>query len=335
MLTPYNRSEGRLIISLDFELRWGVCDHRTTRQASDLMLATRRVVPDILNKFEQHQIHATWATVGLLMCDCRAHAIELLPTLPRYPELGLDLQDEVLASDETATARQCHYARELVEQIAASQNQEIATHTFSHFYCLEPGQDIEAFRQDLGAAVTVANQLGIDLQSIVFPRNQYSPEHLRAAADCGFTSYRGTQPGSVYDTRPTREHSSIDRARRLLDSYFGTERLSKNITPPPSDDQAILNIPASRFLRPASKREGPLGRRRLSNIKREMTRAAEERQAYHLWWHPHNFAREPELNLQILDEILLHFEDLHTRLGMQSLCMREEAERRSNGVVAE
>ena len=37
---------------------------------------------------------------------------------------------------------------------------EIATHTFSHYYCLEPGLTPEAFRHDLEAAVAAAARLG-------------------------------------------------------------------------------------------------------------------------------------------------------------------------------
>jgi hypothetical protein len=46
--------------------------------------------------------------------------------------------------------------------------QEIATHTFSHYYCLEEGQTPDQFRADIDAAVAVAARQGIELRASYF-----------------------------------------------------------------------------------------------------------------------------------------------------------------------
>ena len=51
-----------------------------------------------------------------------------------------------------------HLAGSLVELIARSAGQEVGSHTFSHYYCLEAGQNGETFRSDLAAAQAIANR---------------------------------------------------------------------------------------------------------------------------------------------------------------------------------
>ena len=59
------------IISLDFELMWGVRDHRGLADYGDAVLGVRRAIPEILARFEAAGIRATWATVGLLFARTR------------------------------------------------------------------------------------------------------------------------------------------------------------------------------------------------------------------------------------------------------------------------
>ena len=70
-------------------------------------------------------------------------------------------------------------------KLRAVPNMEIGTHTFSHYYCLEDGQTNEQFKEDLIAAVSIAKSKNIATESIVFPRNQYSPEAIAICAEHG------------------------------------------------------------------------------------------------------------------------------------------------------
>ena len=58
---------GALVISLDFELHWGVRDHVGRDDALYRRLdQARRAVDDMVSVFTQRRIRATWATVGFL-----------------------------------------------------------------------------------------------------------------------------------------------------------------------------------------------------------------------------------------------------------------------------
>jgi hypothetical protein len=71
---------GALVVSLDFELHWGVHDRRplSARECSRL-LAARAAIPRILDVFEEFRIRATWATVGLLFAKSRSEALNFTP----------------------------------------------------------------------------------------------------------------------------------------------------------------------------------------------------------------------------------------------------------------
>jgi hypothetical protein len=69
----------------------------------------------------------------------------------------------------------------------------------------------------------------------------------------------------------------------------------------------------------------PLAVMRLRRIKQAMTAAARAGAVFHLWWHPHNFGVNLELNLAILAEVLRHYRYLADKYGMQSQCMGEFA----------
>lgn len=56
---------GQFVISLDFELLWGVRDHSNKQAYGQNVLGARDAVPRMLELFEGHGIRATWATGGL------------------------------------------------------------------------------------------------------------------------------------------------------------------------------------------------------------------------------------------------------------------------------
>ena len=147
------RIPGTLIISLDFELHWGVRDVRTVEQYRENLLGVRRAVPALLNTFAEYDIHATWATVGFLFFNERNDLLRVLPAdRPNYddPRLSPYLDLARIGDDEAQDP--FHFGRSLLMQIRSSPNQEIGTHTFSHYYCLEPKQSLTGFRADLATA---------------------------------------------------------------------------------------------------------------------------------------------------------------------------------------
>lgn len=310
---------GALVVSLDFEQRWGWRDHAQEGGGGD---PAPDIVNDLCKLFASRGIRATWATVGFLFAKTKDEITACLPDVrPTYQQSSLDPYVEPLGDNETADPQ--HMAGSLVDQIAATPGQELASHTFSHFYCLEPGQDEEAFRADLAAACAIARLRGTRLTSLVLPRNQWNPAYADAVWDSGFDCYRGPQPSPGHGARPRGRQSPAVRVARLIDTYAG-------VAPPPTADWGALvepgglcNVPASAFLRefdPGRKMLEPLRRARLIAGLRD---AARRGRIFHLWWHPHNFSRHPRQSFDLLNRLLDDFDRLAETEGMQSLSMRD------------
>jgi hypothetical protein len=316
---------GALVISLDFELHWGLRDHVTRSDARYGRLPeARRAVADMLDVFESRHIRATWATVGFLFASTRDEVDAAAPReRPVYSSAELDPYVEAIGVDEEHDPE--HLAGSLVDLIGASAGQEVGSHTFSHYYCLENGQTEATFRADLASAQAIALRRGLHLSSLVMPRNQWNPAYAATVLNAGFRCIRGPQHSWSHRARPGGRQSILHRGARLGDSYIG-------ISPPPTTDwddvllpSGLCDVPASAFLRPydpALRRLEPL---RLARLRSGMRHAAKHGRIFHLWWHPHNFSQHQSENFAVLEQVLDEFDRLAAGEGMQSLTMADVA----------
>ena len=318
-------TRGALVISLDFELHWGVRDVYPAESVyTRNLLGAREAIPRILSLFEEFEVSATWATVGFLFAEHRDELLEVAPQLrPSYQRRELNPYYEAIGWNETDDP--LHFAPSLIRRIATTPRQEIGSHTFSHYYCLESGQDAEAFRSDLLSAVEIAQRRGITLKSLILPRNQINPSYASIAADAGFTSFRGAQSGWIYSDDPSRMRSS-KRAARLVDTYVGVLSPSTFSWDELSNDPRLCNVRASSFVRPFNASLRRLELLRIRHLQAAIRKAATGRELVHLWWHPHNFGSNTDLNLSMLRELLEEFRRCRARDGMRSLSMGQVAE---------
>ena len=148
-----NERRGALVVSLDFELHWGVRDHRPLdAKERARLLAARKVVPDILSVFRSHSLRGTWATVGSLFARSRDEAEECRPALmPRYAQAEISI---LTMNQWAAMNRTIHFISRprLIRMIQQTPGQELGSHSYSHYYSLEDGQNDEEFEADLASA---------------------------------------------------------------------------------------------------------------------------------------------------------------------------------------
>ncbi len=310
---------GSLLISIDFELYWGVRDERSLESYKENLEGVWKAIPKILKLFEKYEIHATWSTVGLLFCKDINEAKIYQPKIkPDYTKKNL-CPYTYISKNNTIDSK-FHFAPELIKEILSVPNQEISTHTFSHYYCLEKGQSLDSFKADINAALNISKKYNIDLQTIIFPRNQWNPDYLVELDKMGIKAYRGTENSWFYKSTENSEQNLIRRLGRLIDTYINlvghqTYTLDSCKTVKP------YNFPSSRLLRPYSEKLSSLEKLRARRIKKSMKYAAKNNEIFHLWWHPHNFGKNTDNNLKMLENILCEYRKLNSEYGMKSLNM--------------
>ncbi len=315
---------GHFVISLDFELMWGVRDNRTKEDYGQNILGAKFAINQMLDVFEKNSVKATFAIVGFLFHKDKLNLLGSIPNhKPTYFEKKLSPYEDLgnlIGEDENDDPYYFGYS--LVQKIKSKIIHEIATHTYCHYYCLEEGQTIEQFEEDLKWAISVAKLSDIEIKSIVFPRNQYNIEYLNVCKKLGIESFRGNERSLIYESTNGAEQTLFRRALRLIDSYINvtgyhcySNEMMKESTP--------FNIPSSRFLRPYSTKLAFIEQLKFLRIKNAMTYAAKNNLTYHLWWHPHNFGSNCVENIMFLDRILKHYEFLNKEYDFQSITMKE------------
>jgi peptidoglycan/xylan/chitin deacetylase (PgdA/CDA1 family) len=311
-----------LVISLDFEMFWGVTDSRTVENYGANIEGVWNAVPEILKLFKEYDIHATWATVGMLMCKDFKQWSDLRPSImPTYE------RESCSTYSVSALARnfpKLFFARTLVEQILTTGSQELASHTYSHFYCGEKDITVAQFVADIDCAKSIFDEYKVKPTSLVFPRNQVRDEYLNVLLDAGFTAYRGNQDHWIYrdgHLMPV-SYGTVRRLIRAADIYLPITGNHTSSLPNSIPKGRLINIPASRFLRPVSG-HAIIDKLQLSRIKSGMQEAARTNNVFHLWWHPHNFGQRTETNLKNLEELLKYYRTLNQQYGLRSLSMNE------------
>ncbi len=316
-------SSGSFTISLDFELFWGVRANRELEEYQESLLGVYEAIPKILALFKKYNIHATWATVGFLFHKDIDNIKKNRPKiLPKYTNEQVDpyLYLDAIHTPYSKEFSRMHCALELVSMIDSEPNQELATHTYSHFFTYESLKNPEAFSADIQEAIKVAKNKGYTLKSLVFPRNQLDEHSIESLEFLGISSYRGNPNHWAYCDGDKPSKSLFLRLYRLFDTYVN---ISGHHTSLPILTKGVTELKASMMLRPYFAKLAYLEPLKINRIKKAMKYAAVHGQNFHLWWHPHNFGKNQEKNLKNLEELLFCFQELKQEYNMLSLTMDE------------
>ena len=312
------------IISLDFELIWGMHEGDIVNNSyNENIKGGIKAIPDLLRLFEKHGIHATWAVVGLMFAENVEEARKYFPSdnmKPTYQNMNMSPYPLIKSIDKPEIDDTLYFAPDIIEKIAKTDGQEIASHTFSHFYCREKGQTTEQFEADMIAAKAIARDKGYNLTSVVFPKNQCAKEYIEVLPKLGFTAYRDDCDDWIHKKIKFRP---LLRILRLLDSYLPLTGLGGST---PVKENGIVRLVGSGMFRPYFKPLAFMEKMKIKRIKNQMLYAAKNGLTFHLWWHPHNIGVMTEYHLAVIEEILDYYDFLKKEYGMQSKNMAEAAE---------
>ena len=318
------REYGTFALSLDFELHWGCFETmlEMNEQAKRYFSNTRAVIPKMLKAFAEGEVHVTWAAVGMLYRKNREEWENGHPfILPSFTNAAVSAYEWIKQNGFSGDEDPYHFAPDLIDLIKQTPFQEIGTHTYAHYFCLEPGQTKDQFREDLRVACKLAAERGIEIRSLVFPRNQFNKEYLSVCNEVGITSVRSSP--DIWYWAPATGSSFMKKLFRAGDAYLRFQPIKMVYLEDIDTSQLPLQLPASRLYRPWIPNEPLKNKMKMRRIKNEMTEAAQKGAYYHLWWHPHNFGNQPEACMNELHELIEHYRLLHKKYGFESLSMQE------------
>lgn len=313
---------GIFTVSLDFELYWGIRDKITVKEYGENVLGVWTVVPRLLDLFKKYQIHCSWAIVGAMMSADKNDLLRFLPNhLPTYSDSNLSPFNSFLANIEVYDPKLI-YGDKLLDLVKNAANQEICSHSFSHYYCLEPGQNAQQFESDIVSTIEMAKLKGIEIKSYVFPRHQINPEYFEILKKYNINIFRETEKIWYHTAARGADEGLVKRAFRYADYFLkmGSHHTQKKSEIKNSD---FYRIRASRWMRPYSRKLDFLDSFKIRRIKNQMTYAAKKGEVFHLWFHPHDIGINQEENFKYLEEIFQHYQSLKENYGFISKNMKE------------
>jgi len=263
---------GKLTISIDLELAWGVWDHLTPQDLSLAALAERPICAALIDLFDRHRVPATWAVVAALL-------------------------DEKSASTRQGPSA-CWFAPDIIERLRKNRaGHEIGSHSGRHIYFDTASADDA--RTDLEFARSVHATHGLGFRSFVFLRG--APGHLDVVASVGLKVFNAADVGWVESAR--RLGPRAGRIANLVDKLLPIAPRSARA----EGCGELIHIPKSMLL---MGRNGP--RRLISpavtraKLRAGLRRAGETGGIFHLWFHPSNFYFRRDEQLATLDWFLGH-----------------------------
>ena len=322
------KQPGTFSISLDFELHWGCFENMKVldEKNQNYFKKTREAIPAMLDLFESHQIHVTWAVVGMLFNEDEDQwHLNLPKEIPGFLNEEVSAYAWVKKNGFFSKKDPYHFAPTLIDKIKNTPFQEIGTHTYAHYFCQEEGQTAQQFREDLLMARKVSLEKNIEIRSLVFPRNQFNAEYLSICRELGITSVRSNP--DIWYWASSAESGLMKRLFRTGDAYFSIQPYKMVFLSDIKKDEFPIQLPATRLYRPWNSKWPILNHLKMKRIFKEMTAAAKQGGYYHIWWHPHNLGNNPKECLVEIKQIIEHFKSLQAKYGFESLTMQETVDK--------
>lgn len=294
-----NEKASKFIISLDFELRFGVHDlYGSNLSGYETQLSHEVEASEImLDHFSKNKIRATWATVGALACESWDEYFERSPTTPNYRLDVLKIQKNYAQLDPKG---RLHFCPKTVKRIAETEGQDLGSHTFSHLFLQEEGVTEYDFLQDAKAVEKIfTEKFNVTPVSLVFPRNQFN--FLNSFSQTSYRIWRGNEKYWFFDCNSKKNNTLFPRALRLADAinpYMSYPDVSNKADVTNSSQFLRFNLPEAMWkLHMAKLVHG--------------VKSLKNGENFHLWWHPHNLGgdlKRSEKRLKQVIEVVKHFE---------------------------
>jgi peptidoglycan/xylan/chitin deacetylase (PgdA/CDA1 family) len=279
-----------VVLSLDFELRWGVhdvCGLDIDAYRGNLE-AEREVIPELLQLFAAHGLRATWAAVGAIGCNSWDDYFSRAPQAPKYANSAFAVKPQYADLDPKGLL---HFAPDLMRAILDTPGHALGTHTFSHLFLRERGVTRQDAAADLAAAKNLHRErFGSFPLSLVFPRNQ--PAFIDVVRASSIKVWRGNAVPWYYDCEDSEHSGPLPRALKLIDAF---NPLTRRAAPLSEDMNRAslflrLNLPTAVWTL------------HLHRIRKQLDslRAGE---VFHIWFHPHNLGMDTRRRLARVEQI--------------------------------
>lgn len=269
----------RIVISLDFELGWGVCDSDVwkDRENKGVYKRLRKVFPDLLYLLASRELPTTWAAVSSMLIEKDSDlVVDYLPD--SYRQAVKEFFK--FAQWETRCAVDFFDQWHKLEKFS-----EIASHTATHIYSSGEGVTSDAYVQDVKLSINTLEQFGCSkIKTLIFPRDLVDYES-QVATSCRPMNFR--------------VNPSLNNEKgRLMRVLAGGSRFFQNV--PESEIKAgaqgqVYQRGSLYFNWVGGSYQNIKKRVLKKQVKCLLKQLAVGSGTYHIWLHPFNLAESEDL----------------------------------------
>jgi hypothetical protein len=261
---------GKLTISIDLELAWGVWDHLTQDDLHRAACDERPICAALIELFDRYHVPATWAVVAALLDE------KSVRTGPKEAWFAPDIVERVMR---------------------AKAGHEIGTHSGRHIY-FDVASAVQA-RDDLEYARQIHRAHGLAFDSFVFPRAAAGHFDVVAAVGlkvCNFADVGWVERARALGCGPAKAANLVDKLLPIPPRAAMLEQRGP-----------LIHIPRSM---PLMGRNGlrclVLPAVTQTKMRQGLAAAQGTGGIFHLWFHPSNFYFRTEEQFATLASFLAH-----------------------------
>jgi peptidoglycan/xylan/chitin deacetylase (PgdA/CDA1 family) len=262
--------KGKLTISVDLELAWGIWDALTTEQIHLVETAERPICAALIELFDRYEVPATWAIVAALL--------------------------DKASSMSRPGSKMCWYAPDIIERlVSAKVAHEVGSHSGRHIY-FDAASPSEA-QTDLEFARDVHSAHNLPFESFIFPRGACG--HLDQLARVGLRTFSYADVGWTIAAGLAGHHAA--RIANLVNQILP-------IPPHPTvarQSDGLVELEKSMLLLGRNGvRRFVLPQVTRAKCQLGLERARRTGGTFHLWFHPSNFYYRCDEQFATLDWFL-------------------------------
>jgi peptidoglycan/xylan/chitin deacetylase (PgdA/CDA1 family) len=295
------------IMSLDCEGKWGMADalepyHHQLLTSERLVSAYRQ----LLDLLARHDIAATFAFVmAFVLNEKERRRFAVLDEAGNVGDMWLRHYWQSLRAGQDDG----WHLPEALEMVREAGGHEVASHSFCHRPLGDSSLTEGGANAELGAAAEAAQLKGVELKTLVFPRNEVG--NLSAVRAAGYLGYRASL------------QRRGGRITALLEEFV-TTRGPQPVEAVPND---LIAIPSGHFF------NWRFGLRRLvppcvtaARWRTQLDQCVRDGGVVHLWLHPHNLVTGPG-TAYVLDGVLAEVARLRDGGRITVMTQRDYCER--------
>ena len=259
------------IISLDCEGKWGFADR--IGLSHDQVLTHQnlhKAYDSILRTLADYNLKATFAFVAAFTLSEQDYLRQKIWFSERL-FAGKNWLDHFKRQVEQENNTEGWFAPDIFVRVREHQQHEIATHGFTHLPFQESLTSRDAIEKELAGINAWATWQGLDIKTMVFPRNRVGYTDLLVKA--GIQAYRDMP--LYFDMKPRW-------AAEALKYIEGT------VSQPHPKAASPLKIPGGSLMAFRRQYRLPPNFMILKRWQAIIDHAVEHKQVAHLWMHPHN-----------------------------------------------